>query len=572
FFLVVMTFDFLGEKLGKEMHGRDPLTAYFWNLAGSLAGVLAYTLISYLQAPPPVWLLVGFLAVLPFWLRPSHIVMFAASVGLSAMATGSSLWSPYYRIDLKPFHMDRIEMGTLLEVNHDYHQRTLNFNETFLKQHPELTQSKAFQIYYNTYNLPYELAPVKDRVLILGAGTGNDVAAALRSGAKRVDAVEIDPAILRLGYSIHPEHPYADARVRVFNDDARAFLANCKEKYDVIVFGHVDSHTTFSTLSSVRLDNYLYTKESLNAATRALSDRGLAALSFAAGPAWLRGRLYQAVDAVTGNPPVALKTHFDNPGSVTILWGPALPQIKMDTAKSTKYTEPLPQEELEAKVELPTDDWPFLYQQKRNIPPFYLAMLGIICFLGSMIIFSRMRVNLAALKEYSQFLLLGAGFLLLETRGMLAISVLVGSTWLVNSLVIVVVLLMAMVANYVVMKVATLKEWHGYVGLFASLLVLYLVPLGQFSGEPLATKLLLSTALLGLPVIFSGLVFSKAFSRVAEPECALGINILGALIGGCTEYLSTVTGINGLTLLSIAIYALSLLLSKLKNEAKPEAG
>ena len=36
-------------------------------------------------------------------------------------------------------------------------------------------------------------------VLILGAGSGTDVAAALRHGVEHVDAVEIDPVIIRLG-------------------------------------------------------------------------------------------------------------------------------------------------------------------------------------------------------------------------------------------------------------------------------------------------------------------------------------------------------------------------------------
>ena len=35
--------------------------------------------------------------------------------------------------------------------------------------------------------------------MIVGSGTGNDVAGALRNGSSAVDAVEIDPAILRLG-------------------------------------------------------------------------------------------------------------------------------------------------------------------------------------------------------------------------------------------------------------------------------------------------------------------------------------------------------------------------------------
>jgi spermidine synthase len=44
-------------------------------------------------------------------------------------------------------------------------------------------------------------------ILIIGAGSGNDVAAALLSGAEHVDAVEIDPVINRLGRQNHPTTP-----------------------------------------------------------------------------------------------------------------------------------------------------------------------------------------------------------------------------------------------------------------------------------------------------------------------------------------------------------------------------
>jgi spermidine synthase len=44
-------------------------------------------------------------------------------------------------------------------------------------------------------------------VVIVGTGTGNDVAAALRAGVGEIDAVEIDPAIVSFGREHHPEDP-----------------------------------------------------------------------------------------------------------------------------------------------------------------------------------------------------------------------------------------------------------------------------------------------------------------------------------------------------------------------------
>ena len=58
-------------------------------------------------------------------------------------------------------------------------------------------------------------------MLIVGAGSGNDAAGALRNGVEDVVAVEIDPAIIDFGRQYHPEQPYDDPRVRVVNDDAR---------------------------------------------------------------------------------------------------------------------------------------------------------------------------------------------------------------------------------------------------------------------------------------------------------------------------------------------------------------
>ena len=101
---------------------------------------------------------------------------------------------------------------------------------------------------------------------MVGAGTGNDVAAALRAGVKRVDAVEIDPAILCLGKLYHPEHPYADPRVDAVVNDARTFLRSTRNIYDLIVYGLLDSHTLLSHTSSVRLDSYVYTVEGLREA------------------------------------------------------------------------------------------------------------------------------------------------------------------------------------------------------------------------------------------------------------------------------------------------------------------
>src|SRR5204862_2160668 len=133
-----------------------------------------------------------------------NLALLAATIVVVYRMQGGSLWSPYYRITLSQDGPD-----TVVEVNHIFHQSMA-----------PVAQKEYF------YQWPYAVfGDTFDDVLILGAGTGTDVAAALRHGAKHVDAVEIDPIILRLGAERHPDHPYADPRVRLVNDDARHFLA-----------------------------------------------------------------------------------------------------------------------------------------------------------------------------------------------------------------------------------------------------------------------------------------------------------------------------------------------------------
>ena len=154
------------------------------------------------------------------------------------------------------------------------------------------------------------------KVLVLGAGTGNDVAVALAEGAERVDAVEIDPGILRIGQRGHPDRPYDSPKVRVFATDARSYLENTPERYDLIVFGTLDSMTRLSALSSVRLDNFVYTAQCLRAAHSRLTARGGVALYFMLEAQHIYRRLLATVGEAFESPP----PWRGSPGSRPAAW------------------------------------------------------------------------------------------------------------------------------------------------------------------------------------------------------------------------------------------------------------
>src|SRR5262249_33651596 len=147
------------------------------------------------------------------------LVLIAMSAHLSGLLT---IWSPYYKISYQP-------MGGIISTNNIGHQQMI-----------DVAKAGA------GYRLPHILnkeagAPPFEDVLVVGAGSGNDVAAALQAGAAHVDAVEIDPAIFAIGKRDHPDHPYDDRRVTVFIEDGRSFVRRGTKKYDLIIYALVDS-------------------------------------------------------------------------------------------------------------------------------------------------------------------------------------------------------------------------------------------------------------------------------------------------------------------------------------------
>ena len=203
-------------QLASRLMGRLPkLRAYGWNLIGSLAGILLFYVVSFFWAPPAVWFAAGF-AVLLFLLRNqwfSSTCIALLVVMILAMTFDAGYYDVYSPYQILSVHPGR-GSGALVEVNHAFYQAIYDLG-------PETPVTAGTQIYRDYYNSPYVFQPNARDVLIVGAGTGNDVAAAVRNGARHVDAVEIDPAILELGRQLHPEKPYDSPSVTAYVQDAR---------------------------------------------------------------------------------------------------------------------------------------------------------------------------------------------------------------------------------------------------------------------------------------------------------------------------------------------------------------
>jgi SAM-dependent methyltransferase len=551
--VVVSFFLALGKIMGDYLALEGPLPGYGINLAGSLAGVAVFTLISFFTVPPAAWIAIGLLAVTPFFFRnKAAILIFALTVLAIGVPRKYSFWSPYSHLILRPLDPPAgwpRPAAYFLSANHDYHQKIVDLSHAFVRRYPNVEPNHSA---LGSYELPYQVVPHPSRVLIVGAGTGNDVAAAVRHGTGYIDAVEIDPVILKIGEKYHPEHPYDSPAVHIHVNDARAFFKQApKHSYDLVEFAYLDSHTLFASLSSLRLDNYVYTLQSFEEAKSLLKPGGALVLAFASGNAsFVTERIFSTLTRVFGRPPQTYDTGYDATG-VVFVEGADRP-----AGLVTAYPNISSRLEMHQTTLLPTDDWPFLYSRYRSIPVSILVVL-IAFLLGSYVLLRDTKSLPCVFTPLSQHLfLLGAGFLLLETTAVTRLSLLFGSTWIVNAVVIAAFLVMALVANSVVMLVPVSRKLT-YGVLFASLVVSAFFPYSRLNALDTFWKVVASGLVVGIPVFFSGMVFSRSFKDAGKPSEALGVNLLGAVLGGALENTVMLGGTLLLGYLAIGIYALS---------------
>ncbi len=557
FFLITMLlFIPLGQATGEEMARYKPVPAYVVNIAASLIGIWLFSVVSYFQWPPAIWFGIAILGVGVYYyarklLNPLNGILLAVVLIGVAIFGQNAIWSPYQRLVVTDLILPRedtgeaVKVGYTINVQQVFYQRAIDLSPEFLAslegQIPEMEDIAV------SYNLPYLLADPGGQVLIVGAGSGNDAAAALRNQAGHVDAVEIDPAIIEMGYDLHPEHPYKDPRVTPITDDARAFFEETDKKYDVIAFGLLDSHTLLSSLSSVRLDSYVYTLESFRQVRAHLKENGITAVTFATSTPWIEERLGRMLAEVFGADKVWV--HYGAVGA-TFVAGPVTTEKAGALSLESWSADPAFN-----GIPLPTDDWPYLYLRARKVPAAYWQALLLI---AAAAIFIFRRSFPEALKPDWHFLLLGAAFMLIEFTSITRLALLFGTTWLVNALAISGVLLMILAANLFVLWRPRIDLRWTYALLFVSLGLVYFFPLEFFNRFDPLWRGLGSVLILSLPLFFSGLIFSESLRRRNEITGPLASNLSGSVFGGIIEYSSIWWGVQSLYLIGIAVYGLAL--------------
>ncbi|CAN5638515.1 hypothetical protein BH23PLA1_BH23PLA1_09640 [soil metagenome] len=590
FVLIALIFVGIGQVMGRRFLAiPHRVAAYSTDVAGSLLGILAFALASWLQTTPLLWFAVAgmiFVAVGPGRtpLQVGSLLGLLALSALSAHGWGSEqkrFWSPYYKVDYQPG-------PRLIKTNNIGHQQMIDVESIG-----------------RAYLLPYLLnraaggEPFRN-VLIIGSGSGNDVAAALLFGAEYVDAVEIDPRLYELGRQDHPNQPYQDPRVSVHLTDGRGFLRRTNKNYDLIVYALVDSLVLHSGYSSLRLESFLFSEQAMRDIRARLEPGGKFAAYNYYRQGWVVGRIDRMIAQSFGVEPLVfslppqdqirpedaqrhhitflMASNGPNPSWETARQRFAEEEVlsiyrEADTSMAETVAEFVPEETpgdqlrpaeviTEGIRHLPTDAWPFLYLKEPTIPALNLRGMAIVALLSMALLLAitpGRRIGLDG-----QMFFLGAGFMLLETKGVVHMALLFGATWAVNSIVFAAILAMILLANLFVVLAKPRRQWPYYVGLIAALLANVLVPLETYLALPGLTRVMVSSAVVFLPVLFAGIVFATAFRDRARPELALGANVAGIVVGGLSENLSMVLGFDHLLWVAIGFYVVSALPLRLR--------
>jgi hypothetical protein len=539
FVLVAAVMAGLGQGTARLFVGFRPLQAYRFDILGSLAGIAAFTLLSFLDQPPGTWGVIacaGLLVLLAPKVRWWQILAVAAVATLLLLESvvPAQQWSPYNKLAYHQTH--GATPALYVSANNIPYQAARSL--------AVMHKQKAFYFY------PYRhiTKAALGNVLIIGSGTGNDAAVALAEGARHVDTVEIDPLLVRLGH-MHPNRPYASPRLTAHIDDGRAYLQNTSKHYNLILFALPDSLTALAGQSGIRLESYLLTEQSIQAVRAHLAPGGTFAMYNDYAP-FLESRYASTIEDAFGRTPCAEV-------------GPPLGGRRL-AVLTVRPAGPVPNCASfwhGTRIAPATDDHPFPYLPGNNIPKQYLWMIAAI-FAAALLLVRAGGGSFAKMRSYVDLAFMGAAFLLLETKNIVQFALLFGTTWLVNSLVFAGVLLAVYLAVETASRIRLPHPAVLYAALIGSLALTWVVPQESLVGLPIVARFFAGSALAFAPIFLANLIFAQRFSDVATSGDAFAANLLGAMVGGVLEYIALITGYRFLLIVIGVFYGLAFVTSR----------
>lgn len=531
FLATALVLAFIGNGIAVTFRRLKNLEAYQYDLIGSLVGIVVFTGLSFLGTPPIVWAVIA--AAIMFWAIWPRKVLDALITVLPLLALVTILgaesrhdnvmWTPYYKAT---------------------YTLTDDGAQVLVNGVPHWGQARAtdWPVYQTVYERRASTQPV-DRLLVIGAGSGNDVAVALENGVQHVDAVEIDQRLLDLAAEHHPNKPYDDPRVTTHVDDGRAYLERSDAKWDLVVLALPDSLTLVQGASAIRLESYLFTREAAEAYHDHLTDDGVFAMYNFYREPWLVDRYAATLEAAFGHAPCVTKLGWTSLSVLTI-------------GRSADSVSCPAEDHWERPAGSPgpvSDDRPFPYLKNASIPSFYLVALGLI-LLVSLLLVRAVGGPFRALGSYVDLFFMGVAFLLLETKNVVQFALLFGTTWLVNALVFAGVILSVLLAVVISKRVRLHNLAIPYALLAAALAIGWLIPQSSLLSLAFWPRLIAACAIAFAPIFIANIIFAQRFRETASSTSAFAANLIGSMVGGVLEYSALVLGYRNLLILAFLLY------------------
>ena len=340
--------------------------------------------------------------------------------------------------------------------------------------------------------------------------------------------------------------------MEVHIDDARHFLHNCDEVFDLIIFATLDSQTLLSGVANLRLENYVYTVEAFEDAKALLASDGMASLYYSVMKPWLYGRIYSTVRQAFGDKTqLAIFRRDQFLFNAVIIAAPGIDEFAVDKQLIEDFGNFRPN----------TDDWPCLYLEEPTIAQVYKKLFAAISVL-IVAAFVLLWFLYPASGLHLNFLFLGMGFTLLESAAIVRLALVFGSTWVVNAVVFSTALATILLANVLVMKRMAPTLRAAWLGLIATLLVNYMFPVQWLFNVSTAPRVTLAAILIGAPIFFAAVCFSRLFEKQKVTGYPLGVNLIGAMSGALLEYSSMYIGMRNVWLVLLTVYLLALVCTR----------
>lgn len=513
------------------------LEAYQFDLIGSIIGIAFFTVLSFLGATPVVWGVIV-AAILIYTIRPRQLRQIALTlipllimvVTLGIESRDSNvIWTPYYKaetLDVAGLGADDVGAGVLVNGVPHWFQ----------------TAKYDLPIYQTVYERRTDKTPAND-LLVIGAGSGNDVAVGLHEGAAHIDAVEIDRRLFEVARDNHANRPYDDPRVDIHINDGRAYLEQSDKQWDLMILALPDSLTLVQGASSIRLESYLFTQEAANSYREHLTENGVFSMYNLYRESWLVDRYAATLEAAFGHAPCVSKLDGEALAVITIGVSPEGVTCPADEVWAHTSATPDPVK----------DNRPFPYLRTPSIPSFYLVALALI-LLVSLLLVRLVGGPLSGMRSHLDLFFMGVAFLLLETKNVVQFALLFGTTWLVNALVFGGVMLSVLLAVIISRRVVIKKLLIPYVLLGVAIVVGWLIPQSSLLSLGLPLRLLTACVLAFAPIFLANVIFAQRFRDTSDSANAFAANLIGAMVGGVLEYSSLLIGYRNLLIVALLLY------------------